>query len=256
MFCDLVGSTRLSGQLDPEDLREVVRAYQETAVRVIQRFEGSIAQYLGDGLLVYFGFPLAHEDDARRAVHTGLDIVEAMGTLHAHFAEEQHIHLEVRIAIHTGPVVVGTMGGGGRYEQLALGETPNIAARLEGLAQPNTVVISDATYRLIQGYFACDDLGLQTLKGVTEPIQVFHVRQASGAQSRLDVAGDQGLTPLVGRGAEVTLLLERWTQAQDSAGQVVLLSGEAGLGKSRLIEVVKDHRERVGRGPRTGTKAF
>src|SRR5437773_9027219 len=154
LFCDLVDSTRLSQQLDPEDLRQVVRAYQEAAAEVIQRFEGHIAQYLGDGLLVYCGYPRAHEDDAQRAVLTGLGIVEAMSTLNSRLQAEYGVALAVRMGIHTGPVVVGEMGGGGRHEHLALGETPNIAARLEGLAAPNTVVISAVTAQLVQRAFA------------------------------------------------------------------------------------------------------
>jgi class 3 adenylate cyclase len=146
MFCDLVDSTQLSGQLDLEDLRDVVRAYQETGAGVIRRYEGHIAQYLGDGLLVYFGWPQAHEDDARRGVHAGLGIVEAITTtLNPRLEKAKGVRLAVRIGIHTGPVVIGEMGGGGRHEQLALGETTHIASRLEGMAQPDTVVISDTT---------------------------------------------------------------------------------------------------------------
>src|SRR5262245_33955372 len=153
MFCDLVGSTALSSQLDPEDYREVVRAYQQGCAEVIQRFAGYIAQYLGDGLLVYFGYPQAHEDDAQRSVRTGLGIVETMGTLNVSLEQKYSVRLAVRVGIHTGLAVVGAMGGGGRQEQLALGETPNIAARLQGLAAPDTVVISEATSQLIRGYF-------------------------------------------------------------------------------------------------------
>src|SRR5262249_8818086 len=153
LFCDLVDSTRLASQLDPEDLREVVRAYQATCAEVIQQFEGHIAQYLGDGLLVYFGYPQAHEDDAQGAVRAGLGMVEAMKTLNTRLEREQGIRLAVRIGIHTGLVVVGAMGDHGRQEQLALGETPNIAARLQGLAAPDTVVISAPTAHLIHGYF-------------------------------------------------------------------------------------------------------
>jgi class 3 adenylate cyclase len=163
MFCDLVGSTNLSARLDPEDLREVVRLYQKTAADVIQDFDGHIAQYLGDGLLVYFGYPQAHEDDAHRAVRAALGIVEAMGTLNTRLDSEYGVQLAVRLGIHTGPVVVGEMGGGGRHEQLALGETPNIAARLEGLAEPDTVVISAITKRLVEGSFTLEDLGSHCL---------------------------------------------------------------------------------------------
>src|SRR5437016_11044847 len=173
MFCDLVDSTLLASQLDPEDWREVVRAYQETAAVVIQRFDGHVAQYLGDGLLVYFGYPQAHEDDARRAVRAGLDVVEALGALNARLAQHYGVQLTVRIGIHTGLVVVGEMGGGSRQEQLAMGETPNVAARLQGLAAPDTVVISPTTFRLVQGYFTCHDLGAHPLKGLAAPLQVY-----------------------------------------------------------------------------------
>jgi len=240
MFCDLVESTVLATQLDPEDLRQVVRAYQATCGEVIQRFEGYIAQYLGDGLLVYFGYPQAHEDDAQRAVRTGLGIVEAMGTLNSRLGQQQGIRVAVRVGIHTGLVVVGEIGGGGRQEQLALGDTPNIAARFQGLAAPDTVVISAATQRLIQGYFTCDDLGPQTLKGVAMPLEVYQVVRETEVQQRFDVAAAHGLTPLVGREPEVALLRERWAQVQAGRGHIVVLSGEAGIGKSRLVQVVMD----------------
>jgi class 3 adenylate cyclase/predicted ATPase len=240
MFCDLVGSTALSRQHDPEELREIIRLYQATCAEIIQHFEGYIAQYLGDGLLVYFGYPQAHEDDAQRAVRTGLGVLATLGDLNARLAQRYQIRIAVRIGIHTGLVVVGEMGGGGRQEQLALGETPNLAARLEGLAAPNTVVISDRTHRLVQGYFTCDDFGFHSLKGVETPIQVYRVVRESAAQSRLDVAGAIGLTPLVGREHEVRLLQERWAQSQAGQGQVVLLSGEAGIGKSRLVHVLTE----------------
>lgn len=240
LFCDLVDSTLLATHLDPEELREVVRAYQRVCAEVIQRFEGYIAQYLGDGLLVYFGYPQAHEDDGQRSVRAALGMMEAMGRLNQHLEQERAVRLAVRVGIHTGLVVVGEMGGGGRQEQLALGETPNVAARLQALAAPNTVVISAVTQRLVQGLFTCEDLGLHTLRGVVTPMQVFHVLRESEAQSRLDVAVSRGLTPLVGREQEVRLLLERWAQVKDGQGQVVLMSGEAGIGKSRLVEVVKE----------------
>jgi class 3 adenylate cyclase len=240
LFCDLADSTRLAGQLDPEDLREVVLAYQAAGVEVIQRFDGYIAQYLGDGLLVYFGYPQAHEDDAQRAVRTGLGILDAMGTLHARLEQARGIRLAVRIGIHTGPVVVGTMGSGDRHEQLALGETPNLAARLQGLAAPNTVAISSTTHRLVQGYFTCDDFGIHSLKGVETPTRVYRVLGESAAQSRLDVAEAIGLTPLMGREHEVGLLQGRWAQSRDGLGQAVLLSGEAGIGKSRLVRVLAE----------------
>jgi class 3 adenylate cyclase len=240
MFCDLVGSTKLSGRLDPEDLREVVRAYQETAAEVIQNFEGHIAQYLGDGLLVYFGYPRAHEDDAHRAVRAGLGIIEAMGSLNSRLEATEGIQLAVRLGIHTGPVVVGEMGGGGRHEQLAMGETPNIAARLEGLAEPDTVVISAMTTRLVQGAFALEDLGSHRLKGVPEPMAVARVLNPIVTQ-RDDEVGSEVLTALVGRDEEIGLLMRRWEQGKEGLGQVVLISGEPGIGKSALAEVLREH---------------
>jgi class 3 adenylate cyclase/tetratricopeptide (TPR) repeat protein len=241
MFCDLVGSTPLAEQLDPEDLREVVRAYQEACAKVIIRFDGWIAQYLGDGLLVYFGYPLAHEDDPQRAVRAGLGIVEAITQLNAHLGQQRGLQLAVRLGIHTGLAVVGEVGASSRQEQLVVGETPNLAARLQGVAEPNTVVISVATYRILEGFFGCQALGTPALKGVSQPIEVYRVLYESAARSRLDVARSIGLTPLVGREQEVALLLERWEQVRDGVGQVVLLSGEAGIGKSRLVQVLQAH---------------
>ena len=180
-------STKLSSQLDSEEYREVVRAYQKVCSEVITRFDGHIAQLLGDGLLVYFGYPQAHEDDAQRAVRAGLDMLAAMEAPKSHLKHEKSIQLALRIGIHTGLVVVGAMGGQGRQEQLALGETPNIAARIQGLTAPNTVAISEATYRLAQGYFACEALGAQTLRGVGEPITLYRVLRESGAHNRLDI---------------------------------------------------------------------
>jgi class 3 adenylate cyclase len=241
LFCDLVDSTILASQLDPEDWRAVVRAYQATCAKVIARFEGHIAQYLGDGLLVYFGYPQAHEDDAQRAVRAGLGMVEAMGLLNVRLAQEQGVSLAVRLGIHTGLVVVGDVGGGTRQEQLALGETPNLAARLQGIAASNTLVISAATYQLLGGFFAFQSLGPHLLKGVAQPLEVYQVLSERTARSRLEAVGRTGLTPLVGREPEVGLLLERWAQVKDGLGQVVLLSGEAGIGKSRLVQVLTEH---------------
>ena len=188
MFCDLVDSTILAGQLDPEDLRDMVRSYQATCSEVIRHYDGHVAQLLGDGLLVYFGFPSAHEDDAQRAVRAALGMLEAIGTLNTRLERDKDIRLAVRLGIHTGLVVVGEMGGAGRKEQLALGEVPNIASRIQGLAEPDTAVVSDATFHLVEGYFTCQDLGEQPLRGVEPPISVYRVFQESGAQSRLDTA--------------------------------------------------------------------
>ncbi len=241
LFTDLVDSTKLSGQLDAEDYREIVRAYQATCAEVIERFDCHLAQTLGDGLLIYSGYPVAHDNDAERAVRAGLGILDAMKALNERLDKDKGIRLGVRVGIHTGLVVVGDVGAGSKQEQLALGEVPNIAARIQGLAQPDTVVISNATYRLVQGYFECQALGERELRGVAEPIAIYRALQESGAQSRLDVATSRGLTPLVGRESEVTLLLERWNQAKDGQGQVVLLSGEAGIGKTRIVQTLKDH---------------
>ena len=241
LFCDLVDSTILSGQLDPEELREVLRAYQAACAAVIQRLDGHIAQYLGDGLLVYFGYPQAHEDDAQRAVLAGLEIVKAMDTLNSRLAPRQGVRLAARVGVHTGLVVVGDVGEGGRQEQLALGETPNIAARLQNFAGPDTVVMSAATARLVHGYFTVHDLGGQAFRGVATPLQVYRVLGVSGAQSRLDVVGPHGLTPLVGRESALGLVREHWAQAKAGRGQVLLLSGEAGIGKSRLVQALQAH---------------
>jgi len=233
MFCDLLGSTALSAQLDPEDYRAVVQQYQQACSEVIQRHEGYLAQYLGDGLLVYFGYPTAHEDDARRAVRTGLEMVEAIR------GQEGQQPLQVRIGIHTGLVVVGDIGVGSRTEQLALGETPNVAARIQGLAEPNTVLISAATQRLIDGQFECQSFGSHLVKGIETPIAVSHVqgeRQMDGP-----LVGRTTLTPLIGRDQEVGLLLGRWEQVKEGRGQVVLLSGEPGIGKSRLAYTLREH---------------
>src|SRR5262249_37632301 len=179
-----------------------------------------------DGLLVYFGYPQAHEDDAQRAVRAGLGMLRVLETLNTHLTQRHGVRIAVRIGIHTGLVVVGDMGGGSRQEQLALGETPNLAARLQGLAAPDTVVVSAATFRLVQGYFTSGDLGVHTLRGVAAPVHVYRMLGERSVQSRLEAVAPSQLTPLVGREEEVVLLHRRWEQAQMGLGQVVLLSGE------------------------------
>lgn len=235
MFCDLVGSTALSQQLDAEDLRELMRAYQEAAGHVIERYEGHVAQYLGDGLMVYFGWPQAHEDDAARAVRAGLDVVKVV---HALPAPER---LRVRVGIATGPVVVGETGAGdASIPKMAVGETPNLAARVQGLAGPDEVVIAPTTHRLVSDAIDALDRGEHMLKGIVEPVRVWQVLGLSPAGSRFEAASlMRGLTPLVGREEEIGLLRSRWVQTHEGDGQVVLLSGEAGIGKSRLLDVLK-----------------
>lgn len=240
MFCDIVDSSSLSEKLDPEDLREVIRGYQETCNKIIRRFEGHIAQYLGDGLLVYFGYPQAHEDDAQRAARTGLGIVEAVSRQNPSLQEQYKVELSVRVGIHTGLVVTGEVGEGSTRENLAIGETPNIAARIQGEAEPNTVVVSAATYQLIEGFFACHELENLVLKGFSQPMDVCQIDQVSTARIRLDPL-TTGLTPIVGREQETGLLFERWQRINEGMGQVVLLSGDAGIGKSRLVKVLEEH---------------
>jgi predicted ATPase len=218
----------------------VIIEYQNACAEVISRFDGQIAQYLGDGILIYFGYPLAHEDDPLRAIHAGLGILDTMERLNSRLSQNRGLRLSVRLGIHTGRVVVGEIGGGIKHEQLALGDTPNLAARLQEIGEPNTIVISAATKRLLHGLFECRDLGLHTMKGATMPLQVFRVLGESKAQHRLEGMGLTGLTPLVGREQEIGLILERWEQVKDRLGQVILLSGEAGIGKSRLVMVFKE----------------
>ena len=241
MFCDLVGSTAMSARLDPEDLRRVLAAYQATCAEVVEGFEGYLASYLGDGVLVYFGFPQAHEDDAHRAVHAGLDVIAAIDGLNVRLERESGVRLAVRIGIHTGLVVTGELHGAEHGEPFAVfGETPNVAARLQNLAQPNQVVVSAATYGLIRGRFECEALGAHELKGIPQPVRLYCVVRATGARNRLEAAASAGLTELVDREQELALLADRWSQARQRMGQVVLISGEAGIGKSRLVQVLKE----------------
>jgi class 3 adenylate cyclase len=247
LFCDLVGSTTLSQQLDPEEYRTVVRAYQEAAVTALQPFDGYVAQYLGDGLLVYFGWPQAHEDAALRAVYASLAILDAMGPLSTRLALQYRVQVAVCCGLHTGLAVVGAMGSGPRQEQLAMGDTPNIAARLQGLAAPNTVVCSAVTARLVHGAFVLEDLGLQHLKGLTEPLAVCRVLGPAEDLHDAEEAATPTSGPfLVGREEEVGLLRRRWEQSIEGLGQVVLLCGEAGIGKTALVQMLRAYVGRQG----------
>ena len=241
LFCHLLDATMLAGHLDPEAFRDVVRAYHQACADVVRRFDGYLAQYFGDGVLVYFGYPVAHEDDAQRAVWTGLGVLDALDLLNVRLALPSAERVAVRLGVHTGPVVIGDVGEGTRQEPLALGAAPHIATQLLQLAGPNTLVLSAATYHLIEGYFICEALGTHTLRGLAQPLRVYRVLRPSGAQSRLEVAAARGLTPLVGRAPEVALLRERWVRVKARMGQVVMLAGEAGIGKSRLVQGLKDH---------------
>jgi class 3 adenylate cyclase/tetratricopeptide (TPR) repeat protein len=241
MFCDLVGATALSRQLDAETYRRIVQAYQARSAKAIERYDGHVVQHLGDGLLVYFGYPQAHDDDAERAVRAGRDIVRDLRTLNTRLETEQGVRLAVRVGIHTGPVVVDEMGGGEKRETLALGDTPNIAARLEVIAAPDTVVISDATRRLVAGLVVSEDLGTPPLKGIAEPLRVHRVIQTLPRPLT-----PVRLTPFVGREQELGLLLDRLAQVQEKRGQAVWIAGEAGVGKSRLVHRL---RERLGATP-------
>jgi class 3 adenylate cyclase/tetratricopeptide (TPR) repeat protein len=238
MFCDLVGSTALSEKLDPEELRSLLHAYRIHCGEVIARYDGFVARYVGDGILTYFGWPTAHEEDAERAVRAALEIVHTVKR--ASSAED----LSVRIGIATGPVVVGEQAGTGDQSKLAVGSTPNLAARLQGLATAGQIVIAASTRRLAGNAFELTDLGEHDLKGIAEPVHAWRVERALVTASRFDARrGGGALTPLVGRDEELDLLLRRWSQAKDGEGQVVLLSGEPGIGKSRILSALRQRLE-------------
>jgi class 3 adenylate cyclase len=248
MFCDLIGSTALSARLDPEDLREVIRSYQACVATTIKRFDGFIARYVGDGVLIYFGWPEARETDAERAVRAGLAVADAVSEV---FVRAET--LQVRVGVATGVVVIGEpIGSGDARQQTAVGETPNLAARLQGLAGPNQVMIDAATRRQIGGLFEYRDLGNAALKGFAEEVPVWQVLGAGTAESRFE-ALHGATTPLIGRDEEMELLLRRWAQAKAGNGRVVLISAEPGLGKSRLAEALA---ERIADEPHTRLRYF
>ena len=235
MLCDLVGSTELSRPLDPEDLREAIGAYHRCTAATVGRFGGLVAKYMGDGVLVYFGYPQAHEDDAERAVRAGLALADAVGALEAAGSK-----LAVHIGIATGLVVVGDLiGSGVSQEQAVVGETPNLATRLQALAEPGSIVIDSQTRRQTAALFEYADLGQVELKGFAQNVQAFRVLRESNIASRFE-ALRSAETPLVGREEELDLLLRRWQQAKERNGRVVLISGEPGIGKSRLAEALHE----------------
>ena len=234
--------------MDPEDLREVISTYQKCVAETVRRFGGFVAKYMGDGVLVYFGYPQAHEDDAERAVRAGLELITAIAEL------KTGVGLQTRIGIATGLVVVGDLiGAGAAQEQAIVGETPNLAARLQGVAEPNTVVIAEATRKLLGNLFELQDLGAKDVKGIAGPVRAWAALRASSAEGRFEALHATGLTALVGRDEELELLLRRWSRAKTGEGQVVLLSGEAGIGKSRLTAALL---ERLANEPHTRLRYF
>jgi class 3 adenylate cyclase/predicted ATPase len=248
MFSDLVGSTALSARMDPEDLREVISAYQKCVAETVGRFGGFVAKYMGDGVLVYFGYPQAHEDDAERSVRAGLELVAAVGAL------KTHAPLQTRVGIATGLVVVGDLiGSGASQEQAIVGETPNLAARLQGVAEPNSVVIAESTRKLVGNLFELQELGAQELKGIVGSVRTWAVLRPSSVESRFEAFHATGLTELVGREEELEILVRRWSKAKTGEGQVVLLSGEPGIGKSRLTAALL---ERLAAEPHTRLRNF
>jgi class 3 adenylate cyclase/predicted ATPase len=235
MFSDLVGSTALSARMDPEDLREVISAYQKCVAGTVQRFGGFVAKYMGDGVLVYFGYPQAHEDDAERAVRSALELVSAVGQL------QTHAPLQTRVGIATGLVVVGDLiGSGASREQAIVGETPNLAARLQGVAEPNSVVIAESTRRLVGNLFELEELGSKELKGISGAVGAWAALRPASVESRFEAFHAGGVTELVGRDEELDLLVRRWRQAKAGEGRVVLIAGEPGIGKSRLTAALSE----------------
>jgi class 3 adenylate cyclase len=236
MFSDLVGSTALSARMDPEDLREVIAAYQKCVSQTVRRFGGFVAKYMGDGVLIYFGYPQAHEHDTERAVRAGLELIAAVTAL------KSPLSLQTRIGIATGVVVVGDLVGSGEAQERGIvGETPNLAARLQGVAEPNIVVIAEGTRRLLGNLFELQDLGPKDLKGIAGSVRAWAALRASSVESRFEAFHAKELTALVGREEELELLTRRWARAKTGEGQVVLLSGEGGIGKSRLTAALLEH---------------
>ncbi len=236
LFCDMVGFTELANRVDPEVLQRIIRSYEDACAVCITRYEGYVFQRLGDGIVAFFGYPLAHEGEAERAIHAGLEIIEALSQLDVPDAG----HLAVRVGIATGLVVVSSA------EKGAVGETMNLASRLQGIAQPGSIVVSERVHRLAGGTFDYEHLGEQALKGIARPTHAYRIVRVSEAASRFEAATQEGLTPLVGREQEIGLLLERWALAQDGEGQAVLLCAEPGIGKSRILSALRERLEGQG----------
>src|ERR1700738_5194915 len=245
---DLVGSTALSARMDPEDLREVISAYQKCVAETVQRFDGFVAKYMGDGVLIYFGYPQAHEDDAERSVRAAVELIAAVTAL------KSPVPMQTRVGIATGLVVVGDLIGSGESQEHGIvGDTPNLAARLQGVAEPNSVVVAESTRKLLGNLFELEDLGAQDLKGMSGPLRAWVALRPASVESRLEAMHAGALTELVGREEELELLLRRWSKAKTGEGQVVLLSGEAGIGKSRLTAALL---ESVAAEPHTRLRYF
>jgi class 3 adenylate cyclase len=247
MFSDLVGSTALSARMDPEDLREIISSYQKCVAETVQRFGWFVAKYMGDGVLVYFGYPQAHEDDPEGAVRAGLELIQAVGGL------KSSAPLQTRVGVATGLVVVGDLIGTGEAQERGIvGETPNLAARLQSIAEPNTVVVAESTRKLLGGLFELEDLGAKDLKGLAGPARAWAVLRQSTVESRFQALRTATI-PLVGRDEEMALLMRRWDQAKAGDGCMVLISGEPGIGKSRIAEAIQ---ERIGAEPHTRLRFF
>ena len=244
LFCDIVDSTAFTEKLDPEELRNLLEVYRTCIMEVVLAQSGHVARYFGDGILVYFGYPIAHEDAAHRAVRSGLGIVAAIETLNPYLQATFGVEINVRLSIDTGLVVVWVLSGKESPEAIDIvGKTPNIAARMQALATPNSIVIGDTTHQLVEGFFKTDALGSFPIRGISQPVNVYQVSGEIPAQSRLDIASESGLTPLIGRTREVESLKHRWAQVLASKGQAVLIEGEAGIGKSRCLQVIQEHVE-------------
>ena len=248
MFSDLVGSTALSTRMDPEDLREVISAYQKCVADTVRRFGGFVAKYMGDGVLIYFGYPQAHEDDADRAVRAGLELIAGVTALKA------PVPLQTRVGIATGLVVIGDLIGSGEAQERGIvGETPNLAARLQGVAEPNMVVLAEGTRKLLGNLFELKDLGAKDLKGIAGSVKAWAALRPAAVEGRFEALHGTGLTDLVGREEELDLLLRRWSRAKNGEGQLMLFSGEAGIGKSRLTAALL---ERLATEPHTRLRYF